>query len=278
VESLLQLRKLVEQEAVAEQESKHVATVLPHFPGKKIVVGWDKMLASADYLLVRDYVAYIRYVGAFVPSLLLGYGEQPEGLSWMLAVNAQSEEFFGPIKAIEVEIDGDCKTQPAQERFVHGRMSCVKKAPATLVLTVRRDWMETNADLNGLSLFLLNMLFVLFIVFSFFFSGEKVGRLRIAISATTAAALWLPGCLLVRQWRLKKRIIWKSIGLGLLPTKRTDARTSCRIGRKCARATSATTTTTCRSTHGQARKTVPRVPEKDIGEVVTLAPHARAPA
>lgn len=149
VEALLGLRKQVEAEAVAEQERQHVAPAAAAL-GKKVAVGWAAVLASPDYLAERDYVAYLRYVGAFVPKLLLGYGDQrPEGLPWMLATNAQAKEFFATITALEVEIDGECKAQPAQERFVNARIRCAKKAPSTLVFAVRRDWMETPNKLNG---------------------------------------------------------------------------------------------------------------------------------
>jgi hypothetical protein len=149
VEALLSLRPMVEAEAIEEQEHAHVQPTAVQI-SKKVLVDWQKLLGSADYRAVRDYVAYIRYVGSFIPKCLVGYGDKPEGLHWMLATNAQAKEFFTTISTIEIVIDGDCKEKPAQERFVNARMSCVKKAPSSIVLTVRRDWMETDEDDNGL--------------------------------------------------------------------------------------------------------------------------------
>jgi hypothetical protein len=148
VETTMQLRKLTESQAIEEQNAV-IASVAAQLRGKKVTLAWDKLLASADYLAERDYVAYIRYIGGFVGPLLLGYGQRAEGLLWAGAQIPQVAEFLGPIQSVEIEVDGDCKTKPPQERFVNGNMSCVKKGTA-LLLTVRRDWMEVKSNYNGM--------------------------------------------------------------------------------------------------------------------------------
>ncbi len=147
VEKCMSLRKQVEQDAIAEQDEA-LAHVAAQLGGKAVTVAWDKLLASEDYLAERDYVAYIRHVGGFMGPLLLGYGELPKGIMWAVGRNAEAAEVWGVIDTIEVVVDGTCTERPPQDRYVNGNMSAMKKG-STLVVTVRRDWMEVDQESAG---------------------------------------------------------------------------------------------------------------------------------
>ncbi len=147
VEKTMSLRKLVEKCAQEEVEAHHVAPTSAAL-NKAVQLQWESFMTDDDYLRVRDYVAYIRYIGSMVGPLLLGDGEAPEGLPW-LERNREAWEFFKLITSVTVAIDPSCTVRPPQDRLVNGNMKGTIDGP-TLALTVRRDWRETTARSAGL--------------------------------------------------------------------------------------------------------------------------------
>lgn len=148
VEKLMGLRPLLEKCAQQEVERQQVAPVASAL-GVKVTLVWSSIMKDDDYLRVRDYVAYIRYIGTTISPLLLGSEPQPEGLPAMQERNREAKEFFAAqVKAIEIKIDGSCTIKPPQERFVHPGMHCTIVEPL-MTLTVRRDWMEIPSKFLG---------------------------------------------------------------------------------------------------------------------------------